>query len=153
MCGKWHSTKTESLFPALEHALRCPQPSPGDAFPLHGGEKVSGKNFAGTPSWSSRDVFIRRREPGVSLCRQKSTSQNLLLKGGGRRWGRGDPRPDKAHDFISQGLPPADYFPTPIQRGGDGQTDVLLRKNNKGKTGRVLFKGLEKPPPQGKINF
>lgn len=46
-------------------------------------KKVSGKNFAGTPSWSSRDVFIRRREPGVSLCRHKSTSQKRISGGGG----------------------------------------------------------------------
>lgn len=85
-------------------------------------KKVSGKNFAGTPSWSSRDVFIRRREPGVSLCRHKSTSQKRISGGGGAA---------TAQDFILQG----DYFPPGSlgTRGGDGQTDVLLG----GQTGRV----------------
>lgn len=63
---------------------------------LHGGEKVSSKNFAGTPSLSSRDVFIRRRETGISLCRQKSTSQNVLLGEGED----GGTHGHKAHDLT-----------------------------------------------------
>lgn len=76
--GNQHSTKEQSHFPTLKHALRCPQPSLGGAFPSPMGRKKRSavKISQELHHCPHGTCFVRRREPGVSLCRHRSTSRN-----------------------------------------------------------------------------
>lgn len=77
--------------------------------------------------------------------------------------GKGDPRPDRAHDFISQGLPPGDYFPrvagSPRRRAAAqrGRTDGCFAeetiKAGETKQGGCDLKGWKSLRPGGKLTY
>lgn len=101
----------------ITHAPLSPRPSLGDAFPVHRGGKVSGKNCAGTPSLSSRDVFIKEERAGrLALSTEIHITEPII--GQGERWGMGT-----RGQIISLSSPD-----THEGNGGDGQTDVWLSK-------------------------
>lgn len=150
--GNQHSTKEQSHFPTLKHALRCPQPSLGGAFPSPMGRKKRSavKISQELHHCPHGTCFVRRREPGVSLCRHRSTSRNAwrgcVCVGG---WGGSVAI---THRVGCCRLTASPWYPW------YGWMDVLLgdngREAERGGGGRfMLGKKKQHPKSRGEISF